>query len=250
MTTVVVVPDPPVEGVACKSLVEGTALTPADGLALNRAMLADTMGTLERSTVDILVNYPTEEELPDGETSIDPKTEVRKIVATAMSPDRFEEVRFEPQVGSNFSAKAGNAVTHLVRDEEVQSAAALRPCVPRLVRSIVDEAALKLRRADVVLGPAHRGQVYYAGFSDLIDFTDVFEDRPVEAITRRARAEGLDVDFLRNRELLAEPVDFEGVLSRLTADALADKQVPEQLWETIQERGIELKHGEIVSNDS
>lgn len=250
MTTVVLLPDPPVEGIACQRLVEETSLTPADGLALYRALLADTMVTLERSTIDILVNYPTQEDLPADADPEDPKAELRKIAARAMEPDRFEGVRFEPQVGSDFSAKAGNAITHLVRDEDLQSAAVLRPCVPRLARSVIDEAALKLRRADVVIGPANRGEVYYAGFSDLIDFEGVFETRPLEEITRRAVEAGLEVDFQRSRELLWEPADLVGVLSRLNADTLAGKPVPEHTWETVQKREIAMRDGEFTSRDA
>ncbi|MFB6085183.1 MAG: DUF2064 domain-containing protein [Halodesulfurarchaeum sp.] len=250
MTTVVLLPDPPIEGVACRSLVEKTALTPGDGLALYRALLADTMVTLERSTIDILVNYPTQDDLPEDVTDVDPEAELRQIAARAMEPDRFEEVRFEPQVGSDFSAKAGNAITHLVRDEDLQSAAVLRPCVPRLARSVIDEAALKLRRADVVIGPASRGDVYFVGFSDLIDFESVFETRPVEGITRRAVEAGLEVDFQRSRELLWEPADLASVLSRLNAETLAGKPVPEHTWETIQEREIAMVAGEFTSRDA
>ena len=246
MTTVVLIPDPPVEGQACAELVEQTPLSPADGLALYRAMLGDVLEVLEQSTVDVLVNYPTNEALPAG-SEVDPEIELREIAAKAMGADRFEAVRFEPQVGSDFSAKAGNAITHLLREEDVQSAAALRPCVPRLVRSIVDEGALKLRRADAVLGPAPRGDVYYAGFSELIDFEGVFEERAVETLARRARAEDLAVDFLRQRTLLHQPADLVGLVSRLQADVLAGHPVPERLWETMQERGIGVEDGAIVS---
>lgn len=247
MTTVVLVPEPPVEGVACADLVAETALTPADGLALYRALLADTMVTLQRSTIDILVNHPTPADVPDDVEEVDPKAELREIAAKAMEPDRFEAVRFEPQVGSDFSAKAGNAITHLIREEGVQSAAVLRPCVPRLARSIIDEGALKLRRADVVLGPASRGDVYFAGFSELIDFEGVFATRSIEEVTRRAVAADLEVDFLRMRERLQAPADLTGVLARLNANTLADKQVPEHVWEAMQEREIEVRDGTITS---
>jgi hypothetical protein len=249
MTTVVLLPDPPVEGVACEELIAETNLTPADGLALYRALLADTMATLADSTIDILVNYPTAEDLPEDAEG-DPKADLREIAAKAMAPDRFEDVRFEPQVGSDFSAKAGNAITHLLREEDVQSAAVLRPCVPRLVRSVIDEGALNLRRADVVLGPANRGEIYYAGFSDPIDFEGVFETRPVEAVTRRAVEAGLDVDFVRSREVLQTPADLAGALTRLNADTLAGKPVPEHFWETVQEREIAMVDGEFTSRDA
>ncbi|MFW6383989.1 MAG: hypothetical protein ACOCZC_01155 [Halodesulfurarchaeum sp.] len=246
MTTVVLLPEPPVEGVACASLVKNSALTDADGVALYRAMLGDVLETLAGSTVDVLVNYPTAEDIPAG-ADADPESDLRAIAGKAMGPDRFEDVRFEPQVGSDFSAKAGNAITHLLREEEVQSAAALRPCVPRLVRSIVDEGALKLRRADVVIGPGPRGQVFFAGFSAPIDFAEAFADRPVETLTRRAREADLDVDFLRQRTILDRPSDLIGTLSRLQADVLAGKPVPERSWKTVQERGIDVRDGEVVS---
>ncbi|MFB6109956.1 MAG: DUF2064 domain-containing protein [Halodesulfurarchaeum sp.] len=227
MTTVVLVADEPVEGVACGDLVEQTDLTPADGLALYRAVVGDTMATLARSTVDVLVNYP-----PGSEDDL------REIAAEAMPADRFEAVRFEPQVGSDFSAIAGNAITHLIREEERQSATALRPCTPRLARSIVDEAALNLRREDVVLGPADRGQVYLAGFAELIDFADAFEGAPIEELTRRAREADLSVGFVRHRTLLSSASDLGTVRRRIEADRLAGKPVPERLWSVLQDRDL------------
>jgi hypothetical protein len=247
VTTVVLLPDPPVEEIAGERLVAETDLTPADGLAIYRATLADTLSTLEEGTADVLVNYPPADDLPANSDGLNPETELRRIAGTVMTPEAVEAVRFEPQVGSDRSARAGNAITHLVRDEGEQSAAVLFP-TPRLVRSIVDEASLKLRRADVVLGPATRGEVYYAGFADLIDFTDVFAERPIGAITRRAREADLDVDFVRTREVLDGKASFEGVLTRIRADAIAEKPVPEHLWETIQERNIRIEDGRITSD--
>ncbi|AOW79913.1 hypothetical protein HTSR_0723 [Halodesulfurarchaeum formicicum] len=247
MTTVVLVADPPVEGIACQRLLEETELTPADGLELYRALLGDTMETLARSTIDILVNYPTAEGLPAG---ADPEADLREIAAEAMSADRLADVRFEPQVGSNFSAIAGNAITHLVRDEGRQSAAALRPCVPRLARSVVDEATLNLRRDDVILGPAARGDVYFAGFAEPIDFEDAFETRPIEELTRRATEADLDVGFVQQRTVLDSPADFRTVRSRIEADHLAGKPVPERFWNVIQERGIEVEDGVVQSAET
>ena len=234
MTTVVLVADEPAEGVACGDLVAETDLTPADGLALYRAMLGDTMATLARSTIDILVNYPEGSE-----------DELRAIAAEAMPADRFEDVRFEPQVGSDFSAIAGNAITHLIRDEDRQSAAALRPCTPRLARSIVDEAILNLRRDEVMLGPADRGQVYLAGFAEPIDFAGVFAENPIEEVTRRSRAADLSVGFVRHRTLLSSAEDLETVRRRIAADHLAGKPVPERLWTVLQERGLGVEEGNV-----
>ncbi len=240
MTTVVLLADAPVEGVACQDLVADTALTPADGLAIYEALVADTLATMERSTIDMVVNYQPAEAVPDEADGPDPETRLREIAGSVMTPDRFEDLRFEPQVGSDDSAVVGNAITHLVRDEGVQSAAMLRPCLPRVTRSILDEGALKLRRSDVVLGPAPDGEIYYAGFGELIDFESVLEDRPIETITMRAAADDLDVDFLRNRALVSDARTFASAVARINADALAGKPVPEHFWETLQDREIEV----------
>lgn len=247
MTVVVLMADAPVEGVACRELIEGTPLSPADGLALYNAVLKDVFETLAESTVDVLVNYPGPDDLPaDVEPDRDPEVALRALAGTAVEPDRLDEFRFEVQVGSDFSAKAGNAVTHLLRDEERTSASVLRPCVPRLVRSVIDEAAIKLRRNDVVLGPAGDGEVYFAGFVEPIDFTDAFEENALETIASRAGEDGLTVDFARERELLHSPRALRSVVTRLRAELLAGNPVPEHTWGFIEDRGLRVEDGALV----
>lgn len=236
--------DAPVEGVACRSLVEETPLTAADGVALYRAVLKDVIGTLAEATIDPLVNYPSAEDLPaDADVEKRPEAALRGIAASVVEPERLEDFRFEVQVGSNFSAKAGNAITHLLRDEGQQSAAVLRPCVPRLERSVIDEAAIKLRRNEVVLGGAGDGEVYYAGFSEPIDFEDVFETNAIEEAALRAGEAGLSVDFAREREVLHSARDLRTVVTRLRAGVAAGKQVPEHTWSFIEDRGIRVRDG-------
>lgn len=247
MTVVVLVADAPVEGVACGDLVAETPLTAADGVDLYRAILKDVFATLGESTVDVLVNYPGPDDLPaDAETSPSPEAALKGLAGSVVDPERLDDFRFEVQVGSSFSAKAGNAITHLLRDEDHHSASVLRPCVPRLVRSVVDEAAIKLRRNDVVLGPAPNGEVYFAGFTDLIDFTDAFETNPQETLAGRAGEKGLTVDFARERELLDSDASLRSIVVRLRAEMLAGNTVPQHLWSFVEDRGLSVEDDQLV----
>lgn len=251
MTVVVLVADAPVEGVACEELVAETPLSESDGVALYRAVLKDVFATLADSTIDPLVNYPGPDDLPaDAAPAEDPEAILRGLAASVVEPDRLSDFRFEVQIGSNFSAKAGNAITHLLEDEERTSASALRPCVPRLVRSVVDEAAIKLRRNDVVLGPAGDGEVYFAGFQDTIDFTDVFEEKALESVAGRAGDQGLTVDFARPREVLDSARSLRTVVTRLRAEMLAGNPVPEHTWAFIEDRGLRVEDGTLVMDDT
>lgn len=248
MTTVVLIADPPVEGAGdCSDVVSRTPIPENDGPVLYRAVLKDVFSALAESTVDVLVNYPSPEDVPDSaDLDRSPETILRGIAGAVVDPDRLEDFRFEVQVGSDFSAKAGNAITHLLDSEDRTSAAVLRPCVPRLVRSVLDEASIKLRRTEVVLGPAGNGEVYYAGFTEPIDFTDVFEDRPLEEIAGRAGESGMRVDFLRNRGVLGSETDLTSEITRVRAERLAGKQVPSHFAAFVADRGLSVDDGEIV----
>ena len=252
MTIVVVIADPPVDGAGvCEEIVAETELTPADGVELYAAVLKDVFTALAESTVDVLINYPPREDLPEGaELQRSPEAILRGLAGSVVDPDRLEDFRFEVQVGSDFSATAGNAITHLLREEERASASVLRPCVPRLVRSIVDEAAIKLRRTDVVLGPAGGGDVYFAGFTQPIDFAGVFEESALEEIAARAGADGLTVDFVRDREVLDAARDLGSVVTRFRAQQLAGKPVPTHVWSFIEDRGLEVRDGRLRVQES
>jgi len=169
MTVIAVLASPPREGLVLPALSETSPLSAAAVTDLYEAMLADTFQAIDRSGAELLVNYPDSEQLPDAHrTDTEPVAELRAIVADAL--DDPSDVRFEPQVGSTFSARAGNTVTHLLREEEAASAAIIRGTAPLLSRTMIDGAAMKLRTNDVVVGPASEGRVYYAGFTEVIDF--------------------------------------------------------------------------------
>lgn len=248
MTVVVALVDPPREGVALANVVEETALSPADGVTLYEGMLADFFAVTAEANVDVLVNYPTEDVLPDGQEG-SPEAEIRSVAARALDAEDLTDVRYEVQVGSTPSARIGNAITHLLRDEDETSAVFVDHRVPFLDRSVIDQAAIDLRRSETVVGPAADGSVFLAGFKEPIDFADIFEGVPIENVVSRTVEEGYTVDFVRRREVVATPRDLKTVVSLLRARQMADKRVSTHTTAAVDELGLRVEDGDLtVSN--
>jgi hypothetical protein len=234
MTTVAVMATPPQ---ATDSLDVLADLTLGDeALAdLYAAMLADVCQAVDASGADLLVNYRTVDELDDEEAA----AAVRDAVEPALSS--LDEVRFEPQVGSSFSARAGNTVTHLLEREGVRTAAVVTPAAVFLERTHVDSAAMKLRQAPVVIGPAPEGRVHYAAFAEPVDFTDAFESAPLETLAERGAETGFDVDFVEMLPVFERTGDLPTVLSTLRARQHAGHTVPNHTTTVIEDLGIEVE---------
>lgn len=245
MTVAVALVDPPREGVVTRDVVDRTPLTPADGVALYEAMLADFFEVIPETNVDLLVNVPTEDQLP-GDGSGSPEAEIRTIAARTLDPGDLDDIRFEVQVGSTPSARIGNAITHLLRDEGETSAAFVDHRVPLLDRSVIDQAAIALRRNETVIGPAADGQVYLAGFKEPIDFTGVLADTPVEDIVSRSIDEDQQVDFLRRRDVVRTARDLRTVVSLIRARRMAGKSVPTHTAAVVEEMGLRVEDGGLV----
>jgi len=195
MTVIAVLAKPPREGLVLPELAETTPLSEAAVAEFYEAMLRDTFLAADRSGGELLVNYLPEDEFDEAyHTDIDPVAELRSIAADTL--DDVSEVRFEPQVGSSVSSRAGNTLTHLLDNEEVASAAVVFGTAPLLSRLQVDSAAMKLRTNEVVLGPAADGRVYYAGFTEPVDFTESFEGIELQRLTNRAGDADLDTEFI------------------------------------------------------
>lgn len=225
MTVIAVLADPPREGLVLSELVETTPLTAADAAEFYAAMFRDVCLAAERSGGDLLVNYPAAESIPEEcATDASPEAELRALVADALGGT--EGVRFEVQVGSSFSARAGNTATHLLREEGAVSVAIVRPTAPFLGRTHVDSAAMKLRSSAVVLGPATDGRVHYAGFADTVDFEGGFDDPELETLTARARDAGHDVDFLPMLPVVERGSDLATALPFLRARLGAERIAP------------------------
>jgi glycosyltransferase A (GT-A) superfamily protein (DUF2064 family) len=241
MTVVAVLADPPREGLVLPRLVETSPLSAAEAADLYAAMLGDVAEAVQRSGGDLLVNYRPDDLLPDEYVPEDAAAEAEVRAAVAEALGDLSEVRFEVQVGSSFDARAGNTVTHLLRDEGETTAAVVRPESAFLARSVVDSAAMKLRRSPVVLGPAPEGRVYYAGFREAVDFDGAFAPPALSTLVGRARDAGRDVDLLETRPVIARGRDLHTAIPYLTAAAAAERVVPPRTAAAVEASGLAVE---------
>lgn len=243
MTTVAVLADPPRAGFVLADLVSSAPIDAGEAADLYAAMLADVCRAVESSGADLLVNYRDDADLPDefaGEQEAE--AEVRAAVRPALEdPDA---ARFEVQVGSTYAGRVGNTVTHLLEQESVNTAAVVEPSAVFITRQQIDNAAMKLRRNDVVLGPAPGGRVYYAGFGESVDFEDAFTPPAVETLTDRGADAGHEVDFLPMQPTLETGADLPSVLSLLHARERAEHTIPAATVEQLSDLGLVLDSGD------
>lgn len=215
MTTVVLLADPP-GAVAPLGALVPDLLSATEARQLSRAMLADVAVTVQRGEADLLVNYPADDRsVASGLRDL--------LDGAAPEPD---SVRYEPQIGSNRAARVGNALTHLLCEEEKKSAAVVDQTAVFLRREHVGRAAMLLRTSDVVLGPAPGGRVAFAGFREPIEFTDSYATPTLATFAERAAAAALGVDFLPMTPLVERPADLTTALAVLAARRTADRRLP------------------------
>jgi hypothetical protein len=222
MTTVAVLSDPPRPGLVHERLVETTPLTAEEAAGLYEAGFRDVCRAVATSGGDLLVNYRPDDAL-DGEG--DSEAELRESLEAVAEVDA-EEVRFEVQVGETFAGRAGNTASHLLSEEGVASVAITEPTAVLLTRQGIDETAMKLRRRDVVLGPAPGGRVYYAGFREPIDFENAYVPPAMETLTRRGADADLDVDYVGMAPVLETVSDLADLLVLVRARRAAGRNVP------------------------
>ena len=159
--------------------------------------------------------------------------------ASEQLKDQKDEIRTAfPQVGETFAGRAGNTVTHLLDQEGVASAAVTEPAAVFCARQEVDEAAMKLRRAPVVLGPGTRGRVYFAGFTEPIDFTDAYTPPALRTLTDRAGDAGHDVDYLGTLPLLETPADLAEILLGVGTRRTAGRPVPTHVADWLDDSAL------------
>jgi 2-phospho-L-lactate guanylyltransferase (CobY/MobA/RfbA family) len=222
MTTVAVLADPPRPGLVLPRIVEETPLSNEEAADLYAAMLRDVCRAVDGSGGDLLVNYRAEEALDvEEEGGADSETELRDVVAAVT-----EDARFEVQVGETFAGRAGNTTKHLLETEDTPSVAVVEPTAGLLTRQVVDEAAMKLRRREVVLGPSTRGRVYYAAFTDPVDFEDAYEPPALSTLTDRGVDAGHDVDFLRTLPVVETGEDLAELMVHVRVRERAGRTVP------------------------
>jgi glycosyltransferase A (GT-A) superfamily protein (DUF2064 family) len=245
MTVIAVLAEPPRPGLVLSALPETSPLTADDAAALYAAMLKDICIAVDRSGGDLLVNYRTDDDLPEefvGDTSSE--AAIRALVADALGGT--DDVRFEPQVGSTFSARAGNTVTYLLEEEEVHSVAVVRPNVPQLGRTHIDSAAMKLRSTPVVLGPSTEGRVYFSGFREPLDFTDAYAEPEVETLAERADDDELGLDYVQMLPVVESGADLATLVPLLRSRVEAERVVPEHTTTFVFEKGLRVESSEGV----
>jgi len=235
MTTVAVMADPPWADTVFTSLTGEGPLTPEEAADLYAAMLRDACRAVEGSGADLLVNY----RVPDDEPEEAVREDVESTVAAAL--DAPSGARYEIQVGSTHAARVGNTVTHLLEQEAVRSAAALDPRVALLERRHIDSAAMKLRNTPVVVGPAPGGRVWYAAFTDTVDFDDAYAPPVLRTLTERGRAAGHEIDFVERLPVVETPADLTGVLVEIRARDRAARPVPTHTSDALDGLGIDAE---------
>lgn len=239
MTTIAVLADPPKEGLVFEHLVETSPLSPAQASDLYAAIFQDIVRAVGGSGGELLVNYRPEDLLPDEHvTDTDPETELRELTEDALGD--LDEVRFEPQVGSTFAARAGNTATHLLDTEEIRSVAIVEPNVPMLTRTQIDSAAMKLRTNETVLGPAEQGRVYYAGFTDPIDFADSYHPPALSTLASRAADADHDVAFLPHLPTVETGDDLLTLLAEIEARRTTGRFVPPHTTQAVDDLGLAI----------
>ncbi|WP_232701803.1 hypothetical protein [Halobacterium wangiae] len=242
MTVVAVTIDPPRDGLVLPELPDTSPLTESEATSLYEAMAADAFLAAAESGGELLVNYRPDDDLPSEHVpaDADAEAEVRALVESVLDEEEREDVRVEVQVGSLKAARVGNTVSHLLEREGVTSAAVLEPDAPLFLRKDVDSAAMKLRRSPVVLGPAAAGRVYFAGFSDPIDFTGAYDVPPIENLTARALDAGHDVDFLPRTIRVRTGDDLRSLVAELGARHAAHRLVPPHTTAYVEELGLSV----------
>lgn len=243
MTTVAVLADPPFEGCVLDELVASSELTDAEAVTLYEAMLADVCRAVERSGASLLVNYAPREHLPDDlPADASPKTAIEGVVEDALADPG--DARYEVQVGSSFDARVGNTVTHLLEREDDSSVHVVEPSVPLLTRQLIDTASMKLRRSPVVVGPSTDGRLYYAAFSETLDFEGAFDAPALSTLVDRASSEGLDVDFLQQVTPVETLADLATLVPTVRAREQAGRIVPQETLAALAELGVDVVAGE------
>ncbi|PSP99515.1 hypothetical protein BRC89_03970 [Halobacteriales archaeon QS_4_70_19] len=236
MTIVCVLADPPRPGLVLPELVATAPVSAEAAADLYVAALRDVCRAAEASGGDLLVNYRPDEAIPEAHVpaGADAEREVREAVEPALDDD----ARYEVQVGETFAGRAGNTVTHLLDEEGAASAAVTTPAAAFCARQQIDEAAMKLRRAPVVVGPSTGGRVYFAGFTDTIDFQGAYTPPALRTLTDGARDAGHEVGYLQTLPVLETAADLAEALLQVETRRAAGRPVPGHVATWLDESGL------------
>ena len=234
---IVVVPvTPPREGLVLSSLTEETPLSTAEATRLAEAATMDVLHAARSSGGDLLVNYRDEETLPDAFDDGDPEAEVRDLVQDTLGEDA--EFRLERQVGSTRAARVGNTVTHLLKRENAASVGVLEPTASLVQRTQIDGAAMSARRHEVVLGPDGTGSVYFAAFTEPVDFEDAYREPALNRLASRAEDRDHSIGFAPTIPTIEDPAGLAGTIAAIEAYRSASRSLPEATAAVIDDLGL------------
>ncbi|MFC7073610.1 DUF2064 domain-containing protein [Halovenus rubra] len=215
-------------------------LSREEASVLYRASLLDVCTTVQHGEADLLVNYPDAERV----ASDAPETELRDLLADELAnPDA---ARYEVQVGETDDSRVGNALTYLLETESEPTAGVLDPTVPLLRRDHIGAMAMKLRASDVVLGPTTDGGLYFAGFSEPVDFTDSYDSPAVETMTQRAREAGLSVEYLPVLPRIDTQSGLATTAALIRARDAAERIVPSRTTACLEELALQIDDGTVA----
>lgn len=230
--------EPPRPGLVLPGLVDGP-LSAEEAASLYSAAVRDTMVAAERSGGELLVNYPSEDQLlATYRTDTTAEEALRDLAAEALAEP--EEARFEVQVGSSFGARAGNAATHLLDEEGEASVAILDGTAPTLGRTALDGAAMQLRRAPVVLAPGTGGRVAYLGLAEPIDFEGAYDPPELPDLVDRGVRAGHQVAFLAHHPVIRDEPGLASLVAEVRARRRAGRVVPEATAAVVDDLGLRV----------
>jgi hypothetical protein len=239
VTTLVVPADPPRPGLVLPGLAADAPLSEAEAARLYEACLRDAVAAADAAGGDLVVTYPSADRVAPADDGTTPEAAVRAAVTPALAAPG--DVRFEVQVGSTPSARLGNVVSHLVREEGATSVGYLPPTAYHTPRTVVDGASMKSRSSGVVLGPAPDGRVHYAAFATAdLDFADALAAPALDTLAARATDADVAVDFVESRPRLDRAADLPTLLATVSARRRAGRSVPAHVARAVDDLGLAL----------
>lgn len=233
MTTVAVLADPPVEGAVLSSLTH-EPLSATEAVQLYSALLADVCETVQHGEGELLVNYR-----PADQSGVEnPERALRTLLDDELPEPAA--ARYEPQVGESYSGRVGNTLTHLIEEEAEQTVAVVEPTAALFRREHLGTAMMKLRSSEVILGPTPTGEVYFAGFTETIDFEEVYTTPALETFIDRAVDVDHAVDFLPTTPTVTDEETLKMMVTHVRARLAAERLVPARTAARITEWGLRV----------
>lgn len=225
MTTVAVLVEASNKRTLLSDLVERNVITRGETSDLFEAMIRDVIGTVERSGGEVVVAARTDDEDLEG---TDPHVEIDESLRRRFGEAVEGELDVEVSGESDRAVWIEAVLRSLLNRPGVETAAVVPASVPMLERTHVDGAAMRLRRASMVLGPDHRGGTYYLGVGDVAVLGAGLDPSVEVTLVRGARQQGSEVDFLPVVPTVTDGRDLTWLVGHVEALRTAGRRIPER----------------------